>query len=259
MTPAGSGGDCLPVPDRDCVAGLAGRVRALADSVEAAPPVQRGRHLGRDPGRAGRSRRRGRRTGLDRQRGLHDQPGSPARRHPAAGHRGHRGITRICAPSRLTTRSAAPAAGCRPRSTTCATGRAARSCCCSDPGRRGLADVPAPAGRGQGAPGRAGSAPHHTGRGDRRQGLLLPRQPGPAACSRHPRRDLRTVRPGGASPRQGFGHQDSTPTPTSAATSSSVPSTPSNSGAAWPLATTSSPSPTAAGSSSPPSSSGYAL
>jgi len=69
---------------------------------------------------------------------LHHQPGPPARHEPApsrTGHRGHCRITRIWARSRLTTPSAAPVEGCRPRCTSYATATAARWWSCSDRAR----------------------------------------------------------------------------------------------------------------------------
>jgi len=73
--------------------------------------------LGRHPGPVARARRRGRRAGLVGQGGLHGQHGPSARHHPSQGRGGNCRITRICAPSRLTTRSAVPGLGSRPRST----------------------------------------------------------------------------------------------------------------------------------------------
>lgn len=58
-----------------------------------------------------RAQRRGRWDRLGGERGLHDQPRPPTRDHPAPGHRGRCRITRVCAPSPLTTRSGAPGAG----------------------------------------------------------------------------------------------------------------------------------------------------
>ena len=107
------------------------RFRAVADAVEAPHPVLPGRHLGQDlHGAAGPGRRR-RGDRLGGQHRLHDQPRPSARDDPAQGHRGTWRITRICARSRLTTRSAAPAADCPPRSTTPWTARADRSRCSS--------------------------------------------------------------------------------------------------------------------------------
>ena len=136
-------------------------------------------------------------------------------------------ITRIWATSRLTTPSAAPAAGCRPRSTNCATARAARWCSCSGRGRaatrrcsRTCCDALRVPRRG---PGRPRTRPDavlgdkaYSSRGNR----ALLRAP------RHHRRHRRTRRPGRApqTPRRprAAGHRRSTPRRTRAATSSNA-------------------------------------
>ncbi len=86
--------------------------------VEAARPVQPGRHLGPDLDRAADRRGRRGRAGLDRVGGLDGGPGAPARDEPdpagAGGgpvsHRGLYQITRIRSPSQLIMQSGGPAA-----------------------------------------------------------------------------------------------------------------------------------------------------
>lgn len=93
---AGGRGDHLPLPMRTALARCPGRVRSVADAVEAAPPLQRRRHLGPRLGRAAGRGRRGRDRGLGGERGLHDHPRPPARCDAGAGHRGRDRTTRIC-------------------------------------------------------------------------------------------------------------------------------------------------------------------
>ena len=201
-----------------------------------------------------------------RQRGLHDQPGPPARHQPdpsRAGHRGHCRITRICAiepPDHAIGRSRGGLSHQDPPR--CATARAARWCCCSDPGRASdspmfpnlLDAIRVPAlgpGRPRTRPDAVLADKAYSSRGNR----ALLRARGINAVIAEPSDQVghrkRRGAKGGRPP--AFDAE-----PTRAATSSSAPSTPSSSGAAWPPATTSSPSPTAAASSSAPSSPGYA-
>lgn len=91
----GGRGDRVAVPDGLTLAGSAGRVRSLADGMEAASSVQRERHLGPDPRRDPRRRGLCRTDRLGAQRGLHDQPRPSARDEPPALHRGPCRMTKI--------------------------------------------------------------------------------------------------------------------------------------------------------------------
>ena len=143
--------------------------------------------------------RRGREAGLAAQRGLHGQPGPPARHEPdpsRARHRGHSRITRICWPSPLTTPSAAPVAGCRPRSTSSSTPAGCRWWSSSAPGRAGTHRCSQRCSSSCGSPvgpGRPRSTPAAL---LGRQGVLLARHPRDAARPRDHRRHRRTGRPG---------------------------------------------------------------
>ncbi|MCP2256244.1 putative transposase of IS4/5 family (DUF4096) [Prauserella aidingensis] len=118
--------------------------------------------------------------------------GASARGECRAPCRGLDRITRSRPSSRVITRSAACAAGCRRRSTSLSTGAA--------PGRvadcragRGFADAAATAATtARGPP--AGTATHPTRRGAGRQGLPLPSDPLPPALLRDHSRDPRTRR-----------------------------------------------------------------
>src|SRR4051794_37669234 len=114
----------VEVPHRGAVAGRAGAVREVALDLQAVQPLGRERHLGEAVGRGADAGRRRREDRLGRVHRLHDRACASARRAPLAGHRGLCRITRIRGSSRLITRSAAPAAGCRPSCTWSATGAA---------------------------------------------------------------------------------------------------------------------------------------
>src|SRR5699024_2797564 len=101
-SPAGGRGDRLPLPVRDRLAGPPGRLRALADGVEAPPRLVWRRNLGPHPRRAPGPRRRERGAGLVGRSRLHDLPRPPARHEPRTHHRGRRGTTRISATSLVT-------------------------------------------------------------------------------------------------------------------------------------------------------------
>src|SRR5699024_9975167 len=127
-SPAGGRGDRLPLPVRDRLAGPPGRLRALADGVEAPPRLVWRRNLGPHPRRAPGPRRRERGAGLVGRSRLHDLPRPPARHEPRTHHRGRRGTTRISATSLVTTPWVVPVAGSRRRSISSSTDTACPSC-----------------------------------------------------------------------------------------------------------------------------------
>ena len=218
-------------------------VRAVADGVDLASADGGGRHVGAGAVGVDRGGRRRWGGGLVGGGGLDDRPGASARDEHHPPHGGLDRITRICDPSRLITGSAALAAGCRRRSTSSSTATGCRWWSRSPPGRRRLAHAAAAAGAAAGrAAGRAAADP--AGRGARRQGLLVPRDPHPPARPGHHRRDPRTpdqrATACAAAPAAG-GPSASTPPTTGTATSSNDASATSSNGAASRPATTNSP------------------
>jgi hypothetical protein len=115
---------------------------------------------------------------------LHDQPRPPARRHAEPGrspsrspHRGLSRTTRTCVPSHPIMRWVAPAAACQPRSTSSSTDKVARWSLRSRPARPANPRCSSHCCRTWRSSVWARPAAHPPGRGDQRQGLLLPRDP----------------------------------------------------------------------------------
>ncbi len=232
--------DRLPLSHRCGGAGPARGVRAVADGVEAAPPVQHERDLGQaadqvvGPGRC--------RWDIDWSVSV-DSTINRAHQHGASLPRDTGGPTNYTNPLLEPAYHAlGRSRGRLPRRcTTPATAAAGHwPCWSAGPGPR-RADPAVRARRDRRAPTRAGTGPHPPGCGPGRQGLLLAGDPAAAALSRHHRGHPRTSRPAGPpqTPRPaGWSTGRLRPRrPTRAATSSSAPSTHSSSGPAWPPAT----------------------